>query len=107
VNKWKSETTGLESKEQLKAHRAHKWLGLLSQNNLDLFLTFWWTQEEKVLEQTLWVEADIDYEVRKQDLKKQLDLLTDSELSQYMEDIGISDIGRSDISVWLSPSPAN
>lgn len=98
MSKWQSETTGLESKEQLKSYRKDKWKGLLLQNNLDLDLYPWWTDEEKELEEKLWEEADKDYEKRKEDLSKALHKLEALKLPIYFQEIGVE---NQDIGVWL------
>ena len=85
MNKWKSLSTGLESKEQLKAHRTHKWKGLLLQNNLDLFRAKWWTPTEEALELTLWDEANVDYETRKTDLKTKIKALKAADKKKYFD----------------------
>ncbi len=101
MNKWKSETLDIESKEQLKSHRKDKWRGLLIQNGLDLELYPWWTQEEKDLERALWLEADKDYEERKLILKSQVDKLSVKNTDVYFQEIGIE---KQDTNVWLKPS---
>jgi len=85
-----SDTTGLESKAQLKAHRKHRWQGLLLQNGLDPDLQRWWTQEELDLEESLWEQADVEYEERKTALKAKLDKLAPAELDTYFTEIGVA-----------------
>ena len=101
MNKWKSETLELESKEQLKSHRKDKWKGVLLQNNLDLEMYHWWANEEKILEQTLFIEADKDYEVRKLVLKSQIDKLSAENKLIYFKEIGVE---SQDINIWLKPN---
>ena len=101
MSRWISETLDIESKEQLKSHRKDKWRGLLIQNGLDLDLYPWWTDEEKALEQTLWIEANKDYEERKVVLKTQIDKLSVKNADIYFQEIGIE---KQDINIWLKPS---
>ena len=98
MSKWKSETTNLESKEQLKSHRKDMWRGLLLQNGLDIDLIPFWTQAEKDIEQNLWAQADVDYENRKAILKEQLKALSGDDLKIYFSEIGIAE---QDVDTWL------
>jgi len=98
MSRWISETTELESKEQLKAHRKHMWLGLLLSNGLDEDLIPFWTQAEKDLELELWAKADANYENRKVVLKRQLEALDSKELGVYFSEIGVE---VQDITKWL------
>ena len=101
MSKWKSETTNLESKAQLKSHRKDKWKGLLLQNNLDLELYSWWTEEEKALERTLFAEADENYEERKLKLNQEIKNLSIEDKSKYFQEIGTA---GQDADIWLKPS---
>ena len=75
MSKWKSETTELESKAQLKQHRIHLWQGLCKQNDLDLQTYPVWTDVEKA-------KAKL-----KQDLKK----LSKEAKAKYFQEIGIDE----------------
>uniref|UniRef100_A0A6M3IX13 Uncharacterized protein n=1 Tax=viral metagenome TaxID=1070528 RepID=A0A6M3IX13_9ZZZZ len=55
--------------KQLKATRKVIWLNLLADNNLDLDFYHWWTEDQKILERTLWEQADAEYEERKIELE--------------------------------------
>jgi len=101
MSKWKSKTTDLESKEQLKSHRKDKWKGLLIQNNLDLEMYPWWTDEEKTLERTLFAAADVDYEERKLKLKQEIKELSIEDKVKYFQETGVDE---QDIDIWLKPS---
>ena len=100
MDKWISQSTGLESKEQLKSHRNDRWRGLLLKNNLDLLRAKWWTPEEDALELTLWDEADIEYEQRKKALKAQIDNLKTADKEKYLTEIGKEK--DEDIDIWLN-----
>ena len=101
MSKWISETTGLESKAQLKSHRKDRWKGLLLQNSLDLEMYPWWTDEEKALERSLFAEADKDYEERKAKLKQEIKKLSKEDKAKYFQEIGETE---QDIDIWLKPS---
>uniref|UniRef100_A0A6M3K0Y5 Uncharacterized protein n=1 Tax=viral metagenome TaxID=1070528 RepID=A0A6M3K0Y5_9ZZZZ len=100
MNKWISQSTGLESKEQLKSHRNDRWRGLLLKNNLDLLRALWWTPTEQALELTLWNEADVEYEQRKVKLKADIDRLKQADKEKYLTEIGM---GKDEnIDTWLN-----
>ena len=101
MSKWKSETTELESKAQLKSHRKDKWKGLLLQNDLDLEMYPWWSDEEKIFERTLFAEADKNYEERKVKLKQELKKLSKENKTKYFQEIGEIE---QDEDIWLKPS---
>lgn len=98
MSKWESEMFQLESKEQLRAHRIHLWIGLLAKNGLDIRCYPWWTTEEKELERTLWAKADANYEARKAALKQQLATLSINDLSIYFKEIRVKEQSIDD---WL------
>lgn len=103
MNKWKSETTELESKSQLKAHRIHKFNSLFIDTDLDMRFYPFFTQAEKDLEASVWNEADQDYEERKADLKIELNKLTAGKRSLYFQEIGETEKPVDD---YLPVSPA-
>lgn len=96
--KFGSDIFNLPSKLWLKYNRKIKWRGLLLQNDLDLELSSWWSGDEKLLEQDLWVEADLDYDGRKVLLKEQLKALSKDDLKVYFSEIGIAE---QDVDTWL------
>ena len=63
MNRWLSDSLGIESKAQLKSHRMDKFRGLLLDSGLDLALAAFWSAEERALEIRLWKLADQDYEL--------------------------------------------
>ena len=81
------------------------WRGLLIQNGLDIEMYPWWTEEEKALEQTLFIRADEDYETRKSELLLHLQALRNASpefIKIYFGEIGIApDTVLED---WLKPS---
>ena len=102
MSKWQSETTKLESKAQLKAHRRRIWNALLKTNSLFIEEYPWWTDEEKELERQLFTEADKDYEKRKKTLKSDIKKLPVNSQAIYFHDIGIDT--ATNIDEWLNES---
>ncbi|MDH5541978.1 MAG: hypothetical protein OEY64_03325 [Nitrospinota bacterium] len=98
MSKWESETTELESKAQLKRHRAHKIEELTFDNELSP-----WCDADKVKQAVLFAEADAEYEQRKANLKTAILELSASERSIYFTEIGVPT--DTDVNVWLAPSP--
>lgn len=102
MNKWISETTGLESKSQLKAHRIHKFNSLIKNVDLDMRFYPFFTQAEKDVETDIWNEADQDYEQRKVKLRAELNKLTAIERSKYFQEIEVTEKAVND---FLPVSP--
>lgn len=103
MSKWISESTGLESKEQLKAHRRHQLQDKLADVNLDLKMYPFWLQADKDLEATLWRQADADYESRKVTLTAQIDGLPVNDKTAYFNEIGVTEVTTA---IYLPASPA-
>mgnify|MGYP001494526557 CR=1 FL=1 len=102
MSKWISETFELESKAQLKEHREHKMQELLMDNGLKLSYYPFWSQADKDLELALWLQADEDYEKRKNELRNKLKALSSSNLDIYFDEIGVVKVPIDD---FLQPSP--
>lgn len=88
MSRWKSETTGLESKAQLKAHRKHRFNALIGETDLIFAQSYAYTTEERQLADNQWAEADEDYEERKARLRMALDSLSSVDKKKYFEEIG-------------------
>lgn len=97
MSKWIAETIGLESKLQLKAHRDHKLNALMR----DFFLSPW-CDADKIIQATLFVTADTQYETNKANLKAQLLAISSTELTAYFNEIGVQEVS---LDKYLPRSP--
>ncbi len=97
MSKWKSETTGLESKRQLQSHRDDKLSELISDNRLSP-----WCDADKAKQIILFAEADVLYEERKSKLKTAIQNLSTAKRKLYFTEIGLP--ANTDVNAWLVPS---
>lgn len=99
MNKWKSETTDLPSKAQVKQYRVHLWKVLCAQNNLSLELYPIWAEDEKAQARQLWSDTISDYNHRKAELKQALKSLSPEKQTKYFQEIGVN---KQNVDDWLT-----
>jgi len=99
ADKWNSESTGLESKAQLYQHRVHLWMGLCSQNDLDLRLYAIWTEADKTKAEQLWDNTLTYYNQRKNKLRQEIKKLSEENKTKYFQEIGVQ---KQDEDDWLN-----
>ena len=102
MGKWLSQTKQIESKVQLKSHRKRRFDVLKGETDLIFAQSYAYTAQERQLADSLWAQADEDYEKRKTDLRKELTSLSSIDKTKYFEEIGIA---KQKVNAYLPISP--
>lgn len=97
--KYRSETTGLESKAQLDEYRKKRCRQALVENGLDTDFQFLWSVENKVLAQQLWDDTAVEDAQRKTELRTKVEKLSADDRAKYFNEIGVVDQGN--LGSWL------